>query len=83
MKVPFPKNNVGDLVLGIDKYRNEVLIMKNRTGGTFDMMTDGRVFLSPEFARHLAKSLLEFAEWAEIKELKPKRGKVDKTKEKQ
>lgn len=51
-----------DRVLAIDDYGNKVYLMANRKLPVPDLMTDGRVLLTPHFARRLAQKLIAFAD---------------------
>ena len=55
----------GETCLAEDKYGNKVLLCRNVDQRTYDLMTDGRVFLSPQLARELGAKLLMIA--AELK----------------
>jgi hypothetical protein len=42
-----------------DKFGTKIIIFRNQEGG-YDLLTDGRVFLSASLARELAAKLLKF-----------------------
>lgn len=56
----YRKMRTREKVLCKDDYGNKILLIKNVEFG-FDLLTDGRVFLSPRLARKLAAALLKFA----------------------
>lgn len=63
----FPTKPGTEKVIARDRYRNAVILFRNSTDGasadgSYDLMTDGRVVLTPLLARELARILLQFAE---------------------
>jgi len=50
-----------ETVIARDKYGNKVFLIKN-AGPGYDLMTDGRIYLSPSLAKKLASKLATFAE---------------------
>jgi hypothetical protein len=66
MRLPKPGK---DLVIARDGFGNRILLHGNTAedataGVDYDLQTDGRVCLTPEFARELASTLLKFAKAA-------------------